>query len=273
EMPEEHRGGRLATGYSELDRDAERTAMPFFQGRGLAPAAGFASTVDDLARFASWQFRLEGDAEEVLHAHTLQEMQRVHYVDPEWDTFWGLGFSVRRHDDETLVGHGGSCPGYRTQLLLQPDDEIGIVFMANAGGVGTGTFVNGVYDLVAPPLKARAGKPEGAAAAAAEAASPAPSGSAASSAPPLADYLGTYDAQPWGGETAVVRWKGSVALLGLPTDNPARALTLLRHVEGDTFRRVLDGGDALGEVVAFERDAQGRVVEFVRFENRYPRIP
>ena len=30
----------------------------FYQVRGIAPAAGYASTVEDLGRFASWQFRL-----------------------------------------------------------------------------------------------------------------------------------------------------------------------------------------------------------------------
>lgn len=266
EMPEEHRGGRLATGYSDLDRDAERTAMPFFQARGLAPAAGFASTVDDLARFASWQFRLEGDAEEVLHAHTLQEMQRVHYVDPEWDTFWGLGFSVRRHDDETLVGHGGSCPGYRSQLVLDMDDEVAVVLMANASGVDTGTYVNALYDLVAPRVKAAVARRE-------DSGEPAEEEAAAASRPDPAfdDYLGAYSRRPYGGELAVVRWDGGLAMLSLPSRNPARGLRKLRHVEGDTFRRVR-GDDELGETITFLRDEEGEVVAYEQFRQVSPKI-
>ena len=55
EIPADQRGNRLANGYSILTRDGEPKAMPFFQARGIAPAAGYASTAEDLARFASWQ--------------------------------------------------------------------------------------------------------------------------------------------------------------------------------------------------------------------------
>src|SRR5207244_302422 len=82
EMPEKQRGARLATGYSAILRDRTRQPMPFFQARGIAPAAGYASTVEDLGRFASWQFRLlSKGGKEVLAANTLREMQRVHLLD------------------------------------------------------------------------------------------------------------------------------------------------------------------------------------------------
>ena len=151
------------------------------------------------------------------------------YVDPGWDTFWGLGFAIQRADGRTFVGHGGSCPGYRSQLLLDMDDEIATVFMANASGVDTGKFVRGMYDLLAPALRAAAGREDegdervaedGApssprATNAAAVSSPAAASPAAS--PPLSDYVGTYSVQPWGGETAVVLWKGGLALLPLPS--------------------------------------------------------
>lgn len=270
EMPEAHRGGRLATGYSALNRNGERTVTPFFQARGIAPAAGFASTANDLARFASWQFRLEGSTPEVLHPHTLREMQRVHYVDPEWNTFWGLGFSIARTDNRTFVGHGGSCPGYRTQLHMNMDDEIGAVFLANASGVNTGKYVRGMYDLVAPAVRAAAKRQDSATVAAASSSRSAGSNGAADRVD-LDDYLGRYDGQPWGGETAVVRWEGGLALLNLPTDNPRRALAKLRHVEGDTFRRVRSD-DELAEAIVFERDAAGRVSGFRQHGNLSRRL-
>lgn len=262
EIPLEHRGGRLATGYSALDREGKRNEVPLFQAQGIAPAAGYASTVEDLARFASWQFRLEGQREEVLRPQTLQEMQRVHWVDPSWETHWGLGFSINRRKDKTFVGHGGSCPGFRSQLLLQMDDEVAAVFMANASGVNTAKFVNGMYDLVAPAVREAVEEREDEAAVAAAETAPGPD---------LEPYLGTYSEQPWGGETAAVRWKGGLALLGLPTDDPAARLTRLEHIEGDTFRRIRDDDD-LGEEVVFERDASGRVVRMWQHGNWSPKV-
>jgi len=267
EIPEQHRGGQLAQGYSALTRDGAREPTPFFQAKGIAPAAGFASTAGDLAKFVSWQLRLlEGGGEEVLKATTLEEMQRVHYVDPQWSTFWGLGFSVTRRNDKTFVGHGGSCPGYRTQIAVQREDGIGLVFLASAM-VNTGTYVYGMYDLVAEAIRGASGKEEAKAAADGAATSGA-------SAPDLTPYLGAYSEQPWGGESAAIRWKGGLALMSLPTANPARAITRLKHVEGDTFRHVYDGrpSDDLGEEIVFERDETGRVTGYRQFGNLSRRV-
>ncbi len=95
EIPNAFRGDKLALGYSRRLRDGSRKEIPPYQVRGIASAAGFASTVEDLARFASWQFRLlEKGGDEVLAANTLKEMQRVHWLDPDWETTRGIGFSV-----------------------------------------------------------------------------------------------------------------------------------------------------------------------------------
>jgi len=260
EIPAEHRGGRLATGYGAPTRSGVREEVAFFQAKGIAPAAGYASTAEDLARFASWQFRLTGDTEEVLHAHTLDEMQRVHYVDPDWNTFWGLGFSVSRRGDKTFVGHGGSCPGFRSQLVLQKDEKVAVAFMANAM-VNAGMYAYGVYDLVAEAIKGAASEKDDAGKPAEE----------KKEGPDLTPYVGTYSGQPWGSETAVVRWKGKLALLSLPTDNPLRGLTRLEHDEGDVFYRVRSDGER-GEDVIFHRDASGRVTSYSVHGNHSPRV-
>lgn len=266
DIPVEHRGGLLATGYSAPTREGVREEVAFFQAKGIAPAAGYASTAEDLARFASWQFRLTGDREEVLHAHTLDEMHRVHYVDPDWNTFWGLGFSVSRRNDKTFVGHGGSCPGFRSQLVLQKDEKVAVAFMANAM-VNAGGFAYGVYDLLSEAIAAAAGeaKADTVGEAPPEPAEPADEG------PDLVPYLGTYSGQPWGSETAVVKWKGGLALLSLPTDNPVRALTLLKHDQGDVFYRVRSDKER-GEDVIFHRDASGRVTSYSVHGNHSPRV-
>jgi CubicO group peptidase (beta-lactamase class C family) len=268
EMPEQHVGGQLATGYSAMTREGKREQVPFFQARGIAPAAGYASTVEDLAKFASWQFRLTGNREEVLYAHTLDEMHRVHYVDPAWGTFWGLGFSVSRRNDETFIGHGGSCPGFRSQLVLHPESKIATVAMANAM-INAGTYAYGVYDLVAEAITEATADDDG------KTAKASPQGGQDSQeaveTPDLDNFVGAYSQQPWGGETAVVRWKGGLAMLNLPTDNPLRALTRIRHQEGDVFRRVRPD-DELGEAIVFERGADGRVTGYRRHGNLSPRI-
>jgi len=273
DIPVELHGERMALGYGAIERDGDRSPVDVFQARGIAPAAGYASTVEDLGRFAMWQFRLEPGDEEVLSGNTLREMQRVHWVDPDWDTHWGLGFSVWRDDDETYVGHGGSCPGYRTHLSLQMDRKVAVAFAANALGVSPSSFTRRIHAILKPALaEATADGGSGPSRSATDGGEngdgPAPA--AAQEAPDLDRYVGTYDAS-FGGEIAVLRWKGGLAMLGLPTDEPLESLTELRHQEGNTFRRVRDDG-ALGERVTFETDDRGRVTRMVRFSNYYPRI-
>jgi CubicO group peptidase (beta-lactamase class C family) len=250
-LPESLWRGKLATGFSALKRDGNRDMLPLFQANGIAAAAGFSSTVEDLARFASWQFRLlEKGGEEILKASTLREMQRVHWVDPDWKTSWGLGFSVREVDGRTMVGHGGSCPGYRSTLNIDPHKKQAFIVMINAGGVSPSKYATGIRDI----LKKVAAKAK-----------------EEKAAVDLEAYTGYYNAQPWWGETAILPWQGKLAVFGLPSENPAQSLTLLKHIEGDTFRR-LRKDETLGEEVVFERDKTGKVVRMWQHSNYKDKI-
>ena len=251
EIPEERRGKQLATGYSVRLRDGSRKVIPFYLVNGIAPAAGFASTAEDLARFASWQFRLlENGDREVLAANTLKEMHRVHWLDPNWKTTRGLGFSVSRRNDKTYVGHGGSCPGYKTQLSLRPKDKIAIIVMTNAHDVSPISYVYEIFDLVAPSILDAVKNP----------------GKGKKPDPDLEKFVGMYE-MPIGRESLVVLWEGELATMGIPTSSPSDSLTKLRRVEGNIFRRVRDDGE-LGEKVIFETGPDGKVTRMIR-NSRY----
>lgn len=259
EMPAGLRGGRLATGYSARRRDGTRVPVTFFQTRAFAPAAGFASTAEDLARFASWQFRLLArGGDEVLAANTLREMHRVHFTDPDWRTTRGLGFRVWRSEERTFVGHGGDCPGFRSALLLQNDDRVATVFLANAGGIASEAFAQRIYEIVAPSVRAAVAGKEMA---------PAPDVS-------LARYQGAYDFAPWGGEIIVFPWEDGLAMLELPNTQPMAELIRLRAVPGSPgrFRRLREN-DVLGEPVDFDVNAEGHVTQMRRWNNPLPKIP
>ena len=240
EFRDEDRGGRLATGYSGVGRDGKRTVIPDYSIRGIAPAAGFVSTVEDLGRFASWQFRaLAGKDDGILDRNTLREMHRVHWMEPDGGATYGLGFSVSQSGGKTFVGHGGSCPGYRSQLVLRPQDAIATTFMTNGHDVNAGSYARRAYEIVAPAILAAVEDPD----------------AVAKPDQRLARLTGTYD-RPLGGESLVLEWQGQLAVVGFPTADPLTSLIKLRHVEGDTFRRVRDNGD-LGEAFTFEELPDG----------------
>ena len=242
EYPKELRGGRMAIGHTARKRDGTRDVIPAFQVRGIRPAAGFTSNVPDLAKFAMWQFRLlSKDGSEILRSSTLREMHRVHWVDPDWETTWGLGFSVKRDGDRTFVGHGGGCPGYYTQFRLEPKSKIAVIVLTNAIGSDVGTYAAKAFDLVAPAIKKAIDDPDGA-----------PTGD-----PSLDRYVGVYDSI-WG-QAAVLHWEDGLALLSLRARNPKKALHKLKKTGEHTFRRIRNDDQELGETIVFDVAEDGSV--------------
>ncbi|MEQ8860480.1 MAG: serine hydrolase [Pseudomonadales bacterium] len=241
-LPTGLHGSAMALGYAALDRAGERALEPAFDTAGITPAAGFTSNVRDLARFAAWQFRLLDDGgTEVLRASTLREMQRVHWVDPDWKTTWGLGFAVRKLDDDTLVSHGGSCPGYTTAFTMVPKHRLAVIVLTNANGTAPGRIARAVYQALGPALKKA--RDDGAPA----------------DLPDLSAYEGLYQNPPWSSEVAMVQQGQHLLVADLPSDDLDEDLQKLARVGGDVFQRVRDDGDDPGETWTFSRDANGAV--------------
>jgi CubicO group peptidase (beta-lactamase class C family) len=250
EIPLEEKGQRLAQGFSARRRDGTRAPVPLFQTRGIAPAAGFASTANDLAKFAMWQFRLrDASADPVLDPRTLREMYRPHWVDPDLKTFWGIGFATWKDGETVFVGHGGTCPGFRTSVSLQPEKKIGVVVMANANGTEVQRYAKAVHDLIAPTMK----------------------NEPLANAPAFGPYVGSYSAFPWDGETIVVPWGDGLATVDAPEMQPMQNLQRLRKTGEHTFRRVRTDG-TLGEEFRFEMGPDGRATKVWVHSNPYPRM-
>ena len=245
ELPKDLYGKQLAIGYSAEKRQGNREKVNFFDAKGIKPAAGYSSNVEDLSRFAEWQFRLLDTTQtEILKPATLRNMHNVHWTDPDFETTWGLGFSVYKGPDgKKWVSHGGSCPGYRTVLQLNPSEKRAYVVMINAGGTSPGKYASGINELLTKYKSESKLDSEGAANFS------------------LSDYTGFFNAQPWSSEVYLAPWKGKLAMMNLPSDSPGRQLELYKPITKDTFRRIRDNGE-LGETLTFQRDKSGRIVSF-----------
>jgi CubicO group peptidase (beta-lactamase class C family) len=254
-FPTDNREPRIATGYGYSGRDGALPPMPRYDARGITPAAGFASTALDLARFASWQFRLlGGKPDEVLQANTLREMQRVQWMDWDWSIARGLAFGVYRIGDRTLAGHGGDCPGFNTRLYMDPVSRYAVVTMANRNNVNVDGYAAKIFDILeagGTPQK----KTDAEIAASTD----------------LEPYIGNYDIRPWGGEDMVFRWKSGLAMINLPTMDPLGGLVRLRHIEGDRFHTVRSD-DQDGHEVSFQRNAAGEVTHIVYHGTVWPKM-
>ena len=251
--PEELRGEQLAIGYTGIHREQRRDPVKPFFTRGITAAAGFTSSVNDLARFASWQFRLldEGGTE-VLDANTLREMHRVHWVDPDWETTWGIGFAVRRDDDLTIVSHGGGCPGYITSFSLVPKQKLGAIVLTNAGDGPAGSMAINILKTIGPAIEEAESAPE-------------------DEMPDFSKYEGNYEARPWGGEVAIRQWGDQLVVIDIPGDDLEEAMIRLEHDSGDTFIRLTDD-DERREPWLFELGDDGRASRVIRHSGYLTRI-
>ena len=113
----------------------------------MAAAGQLWATLDDLARFGAF---LLGDTGDVLDPTTLEEMAVPAGVDDSasgWSAY-GLGLQVMRVDGQTLVGHGGSMPGFLAGVFVDREEQTGAVSLAlvtrkpllavNLGGLSLG---------------------------------------------------------------------------------------------------------------------------------------
>jgi len=122
--------GRAAQGYAVHPWSDEVLAEPEHHAGAMAPAGQLWATATDLGRLGAF---LLGDGGDVLSPGTIEEMTLPAGVDfsgPNW-TSYGLGVQVQRHEGRTLVGHGGSMPGFLAGLWADREEGTAALALAN----------------------------------------------------------------------------------------------------------------------------------------------
>ncbi|MGE0362953.1 MAG: serine hydrolase domain-containing protein [Vicinamibacterales bacterium] len=245
----------LATGYGRLMPDGTRATTPFIDARGMGAATGITSTVEDMARFASAQFRNgRMGGPRILSTGSLRDMHRVRVLENNWTQGNAIGFAVRRDRDRVYVQHGGSYPGYQTQTVLQLDGKVAVIVLTNAddanpGGIAT-QLMNTVGDAVA------------------KASAPAKEDPTTTWDPAWSRFAGLYRGR--GGESQVIELNKRLVVISpnAPTlDNPVQ----LVPIGNGQFRYTAPtGGGPVGEIVRFVEEG-GRVVRMHRRQLRRAR--
>ncbi len=124
---------QLAAGYVPRSRGLR----PVVDREVLAQGGGAAySTAADLARYVAALLRRGADTDgAVLRPATLASMFDPHFhPDPRLPGM-GLGFLLGDEDGHRTVGHDGIVSGFLSQMTIAPDDGIGVIVLANTGGL------------------------------------------------------------------------------------------------------------------------------------------
>jgi len=235
----------LAVGYMRRRSDGSRGVFEYYDTGALAGAANVVSTIEDLARFAS--FHLGHGPEGVLSAASRREMHRPAFL-RGWQSARGLGFSVSPLGDETAVSHGGWIAGHRTHFLLVPEEDLAVVAVVNSDDGEPYRFARAAYDTFAPALES-------------------PEGELTEAGRDWSPYLGLL-ADPWEWEYRVIELDGDLVLYDYdypPADAPGDGVTWLEPQSEpvDPHHFQMPGGDP----VIFFFDAEGEIERVQRRDN------
>ena len=244
----------LAVGYGRRMPDGSREVLPFTDARGMASATGITSTVEDMAKFVSAQFRTgRMGGRQILSTGSLREMHRVRSVENDWTSGTGIGFGVSRIAGKTYVGHGGGYPGYTTQTFIQLDSKVGVIVLTNTNDSNPGDIARQLMATVGDAVaKASASKPK-----------------AVAWDPAWARFAGLYRGL-WGDSQVVLLNRRLVMITpnGPNVDNPVT----LEPLGNGLFRFTApSGGGAVGEVVRFVEE-NGRVVRMITGDSYVERV-
>jgi CubicO group peptidase (beta-lactamase class C family) len=245
---------RMATGYGSRMPDGSREVVPFVDARGMAAATGLTSTVEDMARFVSAQFRegVRGN-DRILGTASLREMHRVRMLETTWTRGQGIGFSVQRIDGRLYVGHGGGYPGYTTYTMIQLDDEVGVIALTNTNDSNPAQIAGELMETVGRAVaKATAEEPVRVA-----------------WDPAWERFAGVY-ASRWG-RTQVIVMNERLVTIDPWSDSLGDPLELEPLGDG-TFRMVAPtGGGPVGEIVRFVEE-DGEVVRMITGDSYSTRV-
>ncbi len=140
--------GRAARGWAVHPWADVLHPEPEHHHGAMAPAGQLWATLADLARLAAF---LLGDTAGVLSPATLEEMTVPAGVDSSADGWssYGLGLQVLRVDGRTLVGHGGSMPGFLAGVFVDRLAGDGAICLRNATSGSDGGLLPDLLGLLA----------------------------------------------------------------------------------------------------------------------------
>jgi CubicO group peptidase (beta-lactamase class C family) len=132
---------RLARGYVVKDGSVDsKIPERGHQGRGFrVPNGGLYSTLEDLARFVSFQLGA-GPPDVFPPEELIQSRQKIVPFPVFPGAGYGLGFTVIPAGPTLIYGHGGNVSGYDTEAHVEPRSQLGAIVLRSASGGGFATM-------------------------------------------------------------------------------------------------------------------------------------
>ena len=126
---------------------------------GMAAAGQLWTTARDLSRWIAVHLRTdvaERGGRQILAGPSTTEMQQACFVEPNWSGGYGFGWRILRRGEQVYHGHGGSVPGYRSQIFFDAALKVGIVVLIDGVGPADQVAVE-LMDTLAEHVQAAGG--------------------------------------------------------------------------------------------------------------------
>ena len=239
DMPE------LATGYKYRQAGEPRQPEPFLQFNAMTSAAGIATSVEDMARFVSFQFTTgPAGGAQILKGSTLREMQRVQWLDTTWQSGIGFSWFIYKYPDMVQIRHSGLVNGFTSAVSACVDQKFGVIVFANADDAPIWDINNQAWKIIAPIVR--------------EVTAVAEKGPVADSS--WEKYAGFYDWED-GSRSQVLIIKGELSVVDPRSEDPWGERFRLENVSEGVFRMI--NGSQKGELIRFDVDPSQKRLRMV----------
>jgi CubicO group peptidase (beta-lactamase class C family) len=256
-----------AIGYSRNTANGRTTTSGWDMGKAIGiPAAGLKTNIQDLARFVSWHFEtLNGTPSRILDQGTLEYMQHIHWAQLSFvlpkliqsgvthlsDAFdiggSGLGYSRTGK----FVRHSGGIDGFGAELLMDNENKIGIIVLANSSDApvnwdASPSISRNLFEIVGTALLMELGPMSG----------------------DYADYQKVYTDHHYFNYYAMPSGEG-LSLMDLNSDFPMRSPIMLSPLQEDDAYFAPDHKAFYAEefFVRFRRNDQKKITSLVLASN------
>jgi CubicO group peptidase (beta-lactamase class C family) len=127
-----------ASGYLWQDGRFENASVYF----ALRPSGAFLSTILDLAK---WDSALATG--QILKQSALDQMWTPVKLNDGSTYAYGFGWSLDPLEGHKRVHHGGSLPGFRSEIARFVDDKVTVIVLTNGDNANAGGFARGVANF------------------------------------------------------------------------------------------------------------------------------
>lgn len=119
----------------ELNQKQQWVIKKDWDLQGYSSAGSLYSTLPDMSKWMQFQFKTKpSDKSKILSPFVISEMHKIQTLNnDQWNIGTGITWFTQKGTVFTQTGHNGKTGGYRFSMLIDKNEQLGVVVMASSG--------------------------------------------------------------------------------------------------------------------------------------------